>query len=131
MNRQLGPSHGETIAWYSRTRTIAARRGMDSNMRPTTVDRGRRFHAGATFARAIGAIASGLRPADIFEGTVAENIDLQRPGVRAKDVRNALAAVGLLDDILRLENGIETQINASGSEFSSTQLRLLMLARAW
>lgn len=71
-----------------------------------------------------------VRDVEVFEGTIAENIQMARPGVTMTEVRASLQAVGLLDDILRLPNGLDTPINASGEPLLSTQLRLLMLARA-
>lgn len=67
---------------------------------------------------------------ELFEGTIAENVHLHRPGVTSNDVRSALFAVGLLDAALRFPEGLETSLNASGMPLSLTQQRLLMLARA-
>ncbi len=67
---------------------------------------------------------------EVFDGTINENIHLHRPGVNSAEVRSALFAVGLLDDVLRLPDGLETKINGSGEPFSMTQKRLLMIARA-
>lgn len=71
-----------------------------------------------------------VRGVELFEGTVAENIDLRRPGVDMNDVRKALFEVGLLDEILRMPDGLATKLNASGRPLSSTQQSLLMIARA-
>lgn len=66
---------------------------------------------------------------ETFEGTIADNVRVGRPDVSTADARWALEEVGLLDDVLRLPDGIDTKINASGMPLSSTQLRLLSLAR--
>jgi putative ABC transport system ATP-binding protein len=71
-----------------------------------------------------------VRGTEVFDGTIAENIQLARPGVRMTDVRTALYEVGLLDDVLRLPKGLDTKINATGEPLLPTQLHLLMLARA-
>lgn len=71
-----------------------------------------------------------VREIEVFEGTVSENIQLGRPSISMTDVRGALHAVGLLDDILRLPDGLDTVLNARGLPLVGTQLNLLMLARA-
>lgn len=71
-----------------------------------------------------------VRDVELFEGSVAENIDLRRPGVDMNDVRKALNDVGLLDEVLHMSGGLETTLNASGRPLSTTQQLLLMIARA-
>ena len=70
------------------------------------------------------------RDVEIFEGTIVDNIRVGRADVSMSGVRAALFAVGLLDDLLRLPDGLDTKINASGGDLLPTQQRLLMLARA-
>lgn len=67
---------------------------------------------------------------EIFSGTISENVHLNRTGVTSKDVRVALQAVGLLDTVLKLQEGLDTPINASANTLSSSQQHLLMVARA-
>ncbi|MEM6328990.1 MAG: ABC transporter ATP-binding protein [Planctomycetota bacterium] len=67
---------------------------------------------------------------ELFEGTIAENVHLRRPGVSTADARNALAAVGLLEDVLALPDGIEAHVNATGKPLTSTQQTLVTIARA-
>ncbi len=71
-----------------------------------------------------------VRGVEIFEGTVAENVQLARPEVSMTDLRAALYGVGLLDEVLRLSNGLDTQLHAGTGPLNATQLQLLMLARA-
>jgi len=71
-----------------------------------------------------------VRGVEIFEGTIVENIQLGRTGISTTDVRAALYAVNLLDDVLRLPDGLDTQLDPSGSPLLGTQRSLLMLARA-
>lgn len=70
-----------------------------------------------------------VRDVEIFEGTIAENIQLGRAGISTTDIRAALYAVGLLDDVLRLPDGLDTKINPSGYPLLATQRSLLALAR--
>jgi putative ABC transport system ATP-binding protein len=71
-----------------------------------------------------------LRGTEVFHGTVEENVHLSRLDVTTGEVRKALQAVGLLDDVLHLPSGMETIMSSSGEPFSETQLRQLVLARA-
>lgn len=71
-----------------------------------------------------------VRDVEIFEGTVAENVHLERPHVSTIGVREALKHTGVLDAVLTLPNGLDSQLTTSGSPLTSNQARRLMLARA-
>jgi ABC-type bacteriocin/lantibiotic exporter with double-glycine peptidase domain len=70
------------------------------------------------------------RPGEFFEGTLAENVHLHRPELDSARVRRALELVGLLDDALRLPQGLDTRLTSGGAPLSSTQQAALALARA-
>lgn len=70
------------------------------------------------------------RSIEIFRGTVDENVHLNRTNVRASDVRDALATVGLLDEVLKLPDGLNTELQTNGGPLTQTQAIRLMLARA-
>lgn len=71
-----------------------------------------------------------LRAGEFFQGTVAENIHIQRPGISGEQVQQALEAVGLIDVVIALPEGLETKLSSSGSPLTDGQLRLLILARS-
>ena len=71
-----------------------------------------------------------VRNVEMFEGTIAENIHLERPDVGSMQVCDALQQVGALEQILAMPRGLETEVNATGYPLTSNQLRKLMLARA-
>lgn len=71
-----------------------------------------------------------VREIEVFDGTISENIHLERPDVLIQEVRDAVEQVGLMPDILKLPDGLETHISETGYPLSSNQLRRLMLARA-
>lgn len=71
-----------------------------------------------------------VRDIEVFDGTIAENIHLERPDVLIQDLRDAVEQVGLMPDILKLPDGLETHLSETGYPLSSNQLRRLMLARA-
>ncbi len=71
-----------------------------------------------------------VRDIEIFSGTLEENIHLERPDVSTSDVRDALERVGLIDDILRLPDGLKTHIVDNGFPLTEKQTRKLMIARA-
>jgi putative ABC transport system ATP-binding protein len=70
-----------------------------------------------------------IRNIEIFQGTIAENVHLERSEVTTNDVRDALEQVGLLEEVLRLPHGLETELIHDGYPLTSDQARKLMLAR--
>lgn len=71
-----------------------------------------------------------LRSHDIVNGTVADNLRLGRVEIGLEEVDAALRAVGLLDDVLDLPQGVHTSLVTGGLPLSSTQRARLLLARA-
>ncbi|MDP1562296.1 MAG: ATP-binding cassette domain-containing protein [Pirellulaceae bacterium] len=67
---------------------------------------------------------------EIIKGTIAENVHLDRENVRSADVRHALETVGLLADVDKLANGIDTELECLGQPLTESQSLRLMLARA-
>jgi putative ABC transport system ATP-binding protein len=70
-----------------------------------------------------------LRGAEVVHGTIAKNVRLGCPKVSLERISEVLGQVGLIDDVLRLPQGIETVLNEDGSPLSVGQTKLLMLAR--
>lgn len=70
-----------------------------------------------------------VRNVEIFHGTIAENVHLERVEVTTNDVRDALEQVGLLEEVLRLPDGLETELIHDGYPLTTDQARKLMLAR--
>jgi ABC-type multidrug transport system fused ATPase/permease subunit len=70
------------------------------------------------------------RGIEIFHGTIEENVHLHRPQINASDVREALAAVGLLDELMGLPEGLNTFVQTDGAPLTSSQSLRLMIARA-
>lgn len=70
-----------------------------------------------------------VRDIEVFEGSISENVHLERHDLSTNDVREALRDVGLLDEILALPHGLETELTATGCPLTPNQLRRLMLAR--
>lgn len=66
----------------------------------------------------------------LFRGTVAENVAFFRPDVSIDDVRDALVAAQLADEIDRLPEGIHTQLGARGAGLSGGQRQRIVIARA-
>jgi ABC-type bacteriocin/lantibiotic exporter with double-glycine peptidase domain len=71
-----------------------------------------------------------VRHIEIFEGTIASNINMGRTDVTHADIREALQRVGLWQDVMALPRGLETHVTAGGSPLSDSQVIRLMLARA-
>ena len=67
---------------------------------------------------------------EVFQGTIDENVHMQRSGITATDVRDTLHGVGLLESVLELDDGCNSMLSGNGSPLSETQRRLLGIARA-
>lgn len=72
-----------------------------------------------------------LRQDEIVSGTVIDNLRLGRWDIGLDEVRNALERTGLLDDVLALPDGMNTEIQLGGLPFSAAQRARLLLARAF
>jgi ABC-type bacteriocin/lantibiotic exporter with double-glycine peptidase domain len=71
-----------------------------------------------------------VKGVEVIEGTVLENVRVGRPGVTPADVRDALTQVGLLDTVLALPDGLDTELWTGGAPLSQGQTNRLMIARA-
>jgi ATP-binding cassette subfamily B protein len=67
----------------------------------------------------------------LFSGTVAENIQLGKPGARSEEVIQAAKAVGAHDFITALPEGYDTDVNKRGGRVSAGQRQLISFARAF
>ena len=70
-----------------------------------------------------------VRGFEVFSGTVLDNIRMGRDEIAIADVLQALRTVGLLENILGMPEGLQTQM-VTGGNLSLGQLARLMLARA-
>jgi ABC-type bacteriocin/lantibiotic exporter with double-glycine peptidase domain len=73
---------------------------------------------------------AAARGVEVFRGSVAENVHLNRAHISSWDVRQALEAVGLLDEVLRFPEGLNATLQTNGPPLSQSQALRLMLARA-
>jgi putative ABC transport system ATP-binding protein len=71
-----------------------------------------------------------VRDIELFPGTILDNIRLGRPQVSYDAVADALRAVGLLEDVRALPDGLDTHLHPHGRPLSGRQAWLLMIARA-
>ncbi len=79
---------------------------------------------------ASGRLVGYVGPNDIFHGSLRDNIDLGRSGVKQQDVRNALEDAGLSKTVLQLRGGLNTHLQTGGYPLSEMQTKLVILARA-
>jgi len=70
-----------------------------------------------------------LRRAEVFHGTVTENVHMEHPDIDVRLVREACAKLGLLDEHC-LPDGLETLLSCTGAPLSDSQICRLVLARA-
>lgn len=66
----------------------------------------------------------------VVETSVLENVRLGRSEITADDVRAALDAVGLLEEVMKLADGLDTRVTVHGAPLSSGQRQRLLVARA-
>lgn len=76
-------------------------------------------------------VADNLSDQEIFEGTIEENITLNRVGLTLQDIQSAITKAGLDDFILSLEKGIYTTLEAGGTFLSKSNKQKLLLARSF
>ncbi len=68
--------------------------------------------------------------ANLFSGTIADNVRFFRPSVERRDVEDAVRWAHLDVDIEQMDGGIETQVGERGSRLSGGQRQRLSIARA-
>jgi ABC-type bacteriocin/lantibiotic exporter with double-glycine peptidase domain len=71
-----------------------------------------------------------LRGIEIFQGSIIENLRLGSHTIGLDEIREALAAVGLLESLLRRPEGLSLELQSGGSPLSSNERLRLLLARA-
>ncbi len=67
---------------------------------------------------------------EVFSGSVLDNLRVARPELSVAEASEALATVGLLDDVRALPDGLRTDLATDGQPLSGGQVAALMLARA-
>ena len=79
-------------------------------------------------------IVSLVRGIEVLEGTLAENVHLDRPEITTTNVRDVLRRMELTDDAqsdhVRRNWSLDTHLAHDGKPLSESQARRLMLARA-
>jgi putative ABC transport system ATP-binding protein len=71
-----------------------------------------------------------VRTADIFHGTIEENLTLGDPNISQIQIREALKLVDAYDDIRLLPEGLKTMLKGNWGPISRGQVLQLMIARA-
>jgi putative ABC transport system ATP-binding protein len=66
----------------------------------------------------------------LFGGTLEENISLGRTSIRFEDLRWAIRFVELEEEIDRLPHGLETPVEAGGTQYTKSQILRILVARA-
>lgn len=71
-----------------------------------------------------------LRPNEIVDATIVENLRLGRTDIGMDEIRAALDHVGLLDTLLHRPEGLNLRLKIGGAPLSGNQRTRLLLARA-
>jgi ATP-binding cassette subfamily B protein len=77
------------------------------------------------------AIVTVTQESFLFSGTVADNIELGRPGAPRRDVEAAARAIGAHEFIAALPDGYDTDVHQKGARLSAGQRQLVSFARAF
>ena len=67
----------------------------------------------------------------LFSGTIAENIELGKPGASRAELTAAAAAIGAHEFIAALPDGYDAQVGKRGGRLSAGQRQLISFARAF
>lgn len=67
---------------------------------------------------------------EVFEETIENNLTFGRPDVSHEDILRALDMVAFEEDLVRLPEGLKTQLLSGGRNLSRGQVQKLMIARA-
>lgn len=67
---------------------------------------------------------------EIIEDSILENVRIGRSDISVDSVTDLLEELDLMTTVNNLEKGLETRLTPSGAPFSTTEARLLVLARA-
>lgn len=86
-----------------------------------------RASAGDDVRRAVGLCEQDPH---VFDGTIADNLRLARPGADDAELERALDAARLLDWVRSLPDGVATAVGEHGARLSGGQRQRLALARA-
>jgi len=70
-----------------------------------------------------------VREAELTAGTIIENVCMGRDAADVEVARDALVAVGLLDAVRQLPDGLQTSVTTSGAPLTPSQALQLTLAR--
>ena len=71
-----------------------------------------------------------LQDARLFDGTLAENIAFHKEGVTEEQIRAACEAVGIMDYIDSLPDGLQTVVSGDNDSLSAGQRQQITIARA-
>lgn len=74
-------------------------------------------------------VSKSFDRSEIFDGSILENITMNKPGVKYEDVATALENLGLMDEVNRLPKGLLTGISYTGNKLSIATLEKIILAR--
>jgi ABC-type multidrug transport system fused ATPase/permease subunit len=75
----------------------------------------------------VGFVLSGVQ---IFQGSIAENISLGRPGVSTEDILKAIELVNLGDFLINDPHGLNTSLDPEGKRIPGSVVNKIILARA-
>ena len=71
-----------------------------------------------------------MRGIEVFTGTILDNVRLGRSDMTLLEVTDSLRRVGVLEEVQKLPEGMDTVLQQGGRPLSGSQASRLMIARA-
>jgi ABC-type multidrug transport system fused ATPase/permease subunit len=71
-----------------------------------------------------------IREAEVFSGSIRENLRVARSDASDGEIDDVLRAIGLLDELRALPDGLATRVSTDGLPMTRSQVARLMFARA-
>ena len=71
-----------------------------------------------------------VKETEIVAASVADNVRLGRSELSTREISESLEQLGILDEILALPNGLQTELASNGAPLSETTGQLLVIARS-
>jgi ABC-type bacteriocin/lantibiotic exporter with double-glycine peptidase domain len=78
-----------------------------------------------------GQIGNYVYPADIFKGSLFENISMMRQGIENQDISSLIQEVGFNDFMEHFEDGFDTPLDIGGRKLATNIRKKILLLRAF
>ncbi len=74
-------------------------------------------------------VSKNISPEDLFDGTILENVTVGKPLVTTAHAINAMNAIGILDEVNAMPEGLNARVLSGGKGLPDTFIQKLIIAR--